>query len=198
MKQFLFAILTLSVMFAACTKEVTPSLSREDMLRKGKWRISSSKVTLTAPNGKPITVDYGAYRKKCIVDNVLRFDSLNKGAVLNGGTSCSIADADSIGFIWYLSNNQQSITLHNYYLMIDNVNQFLAYNGVDSVWEWKLDSAITSESNIVDAGLTDFSQSSFTINYSLPGVWLDTSGGMQVSPVIKPDTYNFQIKYSNF
>ncbi|NDC42579.1 MAG: hypothetical protein EBZ77_13705, partial [Chitinophagia bacterium] len=185
MKQVLFSILALSVLFASCTKEVTNTKSRADMLRTGRWRVDQSTVILTGPNGKPYTLDYGKYRKKCIVDNYLKFDSLNRGAVHNGGTSCSIADADSISFQWMLTDNDQNITIYNHYLMIDSIGQNMVYNTTDSVWEWRFDSAITAHSNLIKCALTDFSQSSFVLNYSLNGVWLDTSGGNQGSPVLK-------------
>ena len=200
MKKLFTPLIALLLFIGACKKDTIPPLDRAGMLRTGKWKISNSKVRLRLPNGIYGTVDYGAARKKCIVDNYLKFDSLTRGAVHNGGVSCNLADPDSVGFVWVLKNNDNNIDILNCYTLIDSVAQSL-YVDVNGVYQVKYDSAISYISNIYNGVLTNFSQSSFILEYPLIAHYGDTTaakGGSAGAPAILPDTFHFMITYSNY
>jgi hypothetical protein len=201
MKKLIVPFAATMVLFASCTKEVTPNPNREAMLRSGKWKISTSMVTLRMPNGLKGTVDYGANRSACLVDNYLKFDSTNKGAVHNGGVSCSGFDADSIGFTWQLKNNGNNIDMLGCYTVIDSVKPSIYFDGTDNIYKVAYGTGPSYRSSIVNGVLTGFSQSSFVLEYSIPGYYADTmpaNGGSAASPVYLPDTFNYHITYSNF
>ncbi|MBC7554965.1 MAG: hypothetical protein H7257_13425 [Taibaiella sp.] len=200
MKKLFAPFIALSLIAASCTKENTTPLGREGMLRTGRWKISSSKVRLKLPNGKYSTINYGPYRKACITDNYLKFDSLNRGAIHNGGISCSVASPDSVGFIWSLKNNGNNIDILNCFTLIDSVKQFV-YIDANGIYQVGYDSASSYVSNIYNGVLSSFSQSSFVLEYPIYAQYPDTTaakGGSAAAPVILPDTFHFMITYTNY
>jgi hypothetical protein len=50
MKYFYLA-LSLVLLTVACNKKPAESDSREDILRKGKWKLSSGRLTVNKPDG---------------------------------------------------------------------------------------------------------------------------------------------------
>ncbi len=202
MKRLLLPLLVIILFFEACTKTTTVPPGPDGMLRTGKWKISTSMVTLRMPNGKPVTVDYGGFRKACIKDNYLKFDSLNRGAVHNNGVSCSAADADSVGFIWAVKSNGTKIDLLGCYGLIDSVAMSVITDATTSTgYNIMYDTAVSYLHNIYNGGLTNLTQSSFILEYDLPAHYPDTTaakGGSPTAPVILNDTFHFHITYTNF
>jgi hypothetical protein len=200
MKQVLLSLLVIAVIFSSCTKTPSAPTTRDVQLRTGKWRITSSSVTLKLFNGKPGTVNYGQYRMPCLLDNFLKFDSLNRGAIHNGGVSCSKSDADSIAFIWVLKNNGNNIDLLNCYTLIDSVDQTIVFDPGPSIYEAQYATSSCYVSNLYNAQISNFSQSSFVLKYDLPAHYLDTTvakGGSPTTPVVLLDTFHFAITYGN-
>lgn len=201
MRKLIVPFVAILALFASCTKKVDPNPNRDAMLRTGKWKITTSMVTLRLPNGQKGTIDYGAYRSTCLVDNYLKFDSTNKGAIHNGGVSCSGFDADSIGFIWQVKNNGVNIDILGCYTMIDSVKESIYLDAADNIYKVAYSTGPSYRSNIVNGTFSSFSQSSFVLNYSIPGYYADTmpaNGGSAAAPVYLPDTFNYHITYSNF
>ena len=201
MKRLLLSLLVLLLLLDACKKTTTFPIGQDGMMRTGKWKISKSMVKLKLPNGKKTTIDYGPYRSACLVDNRLKFDSLNRGSILNGGVSCNIGDADSVGFIWQLKNNGNTIDMLNCYTLIDSVAQTVVLDGTTGNYVVQYNQASSYKSNLYDATISSFSQSSFTLEYDLPAHYADTTAanmGSAAAPVILLDTFHFMITYTNF
>jgi hypothetical protein len=146
-------------------------------------------------------MDYGPYRYDCVKDNYLKFDSLNRGSLLNGGVSCSVGDADSIGFIWVLKNNGNNVDILNCYTLVDSIAQTVVLDGTTGKYTPHYDAAPSYIANLYNAAISNFSQSSFVLEYDLLGRYPDTTaakGGSETAPMILADTFHFHITYSNF
>ena len=201
MRQLLLAVLVLSIITLACNTHPDVAPDMAGMMRTGKWKISAGTVTLRQPNGvKKDQTYWPNLRKICLRDDYIVFDSSNIGSVHNGGTSCSLATADSINFIWQLKNNGGNIDLLNIYTVVDSVAQtvYLDNTVTPNIYKIRYDTATSRTANIVNATIKQFSQSSFVLEYPHIGQYLDTTGGHQASPVAKPDTFIFHVTYSNF
>ena len=201
MKRFLFGFIAMAVIAGSCTKTPKVPLGTDGMLRTGKWKIGKSLVTMRMPNGQKATVDYGTHRSACLVDNYLKFDSLNRGSVHNNGASCSNADADSIAFIWTLKNNDQNIDLLGLYTVVDSVIETVVLNSTGTAYEAQYSTGPSYISNLRNATITGFSQSSFTLEYDFKGKYPDTTaakGGSPAAPIILDDTFRIHITYNNF
>src|SRR4051812_30832409 len=111
----LFTTLSVLLLLSACTQQrptITPG--REDMLRKGKWKVSSGKITFKLPSSKDTTVDYYNFiMPVCHQDDYIIFDSLYKAAIYAGATKCNPGEADFIPFKWRLINNGNNIDLYD-------------------------------------------------------------------------------------
>ena len=201
MRQLLFLLLILSIFAVACKNSPNVPPDRGSMLRTGKWRISAGTVTIRLPNGvKSEQTYWNNLRRVCLRDDFLVFDSSNHGSVHNGGTSCSLGTPDSISFIWQLKNNGNNIDLLNAFTVVDSVAETVYLDGTvtPNVYRVRFDTATSYRSDIVNAKISNFSQSSFLLEYSLIGQYPDTTMGNQATPVIKPDTFVFHVTYSNF
>jgi hypothetical protein len=165
------------------------------MLRTGKWKITSGTVNLRLPSGKDTTLNLLYFIHACHRDDFLRFDSTDHGAVLNGGTSCSTADADSINFLWRLSNSDKTLDIYNGFNLIDSVAEIVYF---DTAWEVRFDTANSPAINIRNAELSSFTQASFNMDYYLVAQYPDTTYGHQATPIYKPDTFRYHITYTNY
>ncbi len=196
MSKSLLLLLALFSILVACNKTPDPQSDVTTNLRTGKWKIASGTVTMRAPNGVKADQPYYPYlRKTCMQDDYIIFDSANHGAVYSNSTHCSVADADSISFVWHLKNNDKNIDLFNVYWMIDSISQQIALNS-SSIYVATYSNATSHEANIRDGKLSNVTASSFTLEYSLIGQYLDTTGN-PASPVAKPDTFEFHVNYTH-
>ena len=119
----LFITCSVLLILVACSKKPVITPSREDMLRTGKWKVSSGTVHGRMPNGKDTAIDYVKFvMPDCIKDNYLVFDSLYKGNMFNGALRCDSGQGDRIPFSWRLTNNGNNIDLYN------GLNFLYAYN----------------------------------------------------------------------
>ncbi len=121
--------LTLSaiLLFNACKKsKQNPSTS--DILRTGKWMLSSGTVTVRNPNGKDTVLNYLKFIPVCYADDYLVFDSLNYGRRYTGAVTCSPADPSYFAFSWELTSNNTRMNLYNgfdnIYGIVDTVQPF--------------------------------------------------------------------------
>jgi hypothetical protein len=213
-KYFILSLSMAMLFFAACSKKATPSAdSQSDMLRKGKWRITSGKLTVKLPNGKDTMLDYPSWIPFCHRDDYFVFNSAGKGAVFNGGITCNPGEADSISFDWTLSNSGNYLSLYNsfhlYYSVTESILPFSVDTVsidpeivLDTVWRLHFDTTSVVNTDIMNGVISNFSQSSFTLDFKLIAQYPDSlllHEGLPYSmPIIRPDTFKYKVTYSNF
>ena len=220
MKKILLPLLALACFVIACNKTPDANPDRAAILRNGKWKISAATVMMRLPNGKDSTINYYNLIPGCHLDDYLKFDSLNRGAVHNGGTSCSLADADSIAFVWQLKNDDNMMDIYNGFTLIDSVAETVLPYHIDTInansspivldtlsniFPIVLDSMFTLQFgvqntpavNIYNATLTNFSQSAFTMNFMFVAHYPQMSY-FSATPVITPDTFHYSVPYTNY
>jgi hypothetical protein len=208
MKYFLPALLV-TIFLAACTQTapvITPN--RENMLRKGKWKISGGTVHQRQPNGRDTSIPYvSLFLPACHQDDYIIFDSGTRAAVYSGGTVCTSADPEQIDFVWKLTNDN-ILSLYNGFNLtfadsmyvdpfrLDTLDATIPTFKViylpdgssqfDTIWEVKYKFMPLANINIFNATITDFSQSEFTLNYSFITTYTDTNNLHQGSPINPP------------
>jgi hypothetical protein len=69
---------------------------------------------------------------------------------------------------------------------------------LDSIWDATYTPVPSKGINIYDAAITDFTQSSFTLSYHLISQYPDTTNHNGNTPIYKPDTLHYKIRYTNF
>jgi hypothetical protein len=249
MRKYLILILPVLLIYAACGKKPGTSIqTRENMLRKGKWKMSSGTLTMKLPSGADTVLNYMNWIPSCRQDDYLVFDSGFVGAIFSGGTKCNASDPDSISFVWQLTNNQNYINLYNgfdfFYGAFESINPYrfdtlqqsptlvldtlhgildtaLGYTRtvpvLDTIWTLRFDTLPLPATSIYNAMITSFSQSSFTITYSLTlppyteypdstghhtGYLLDTNSPPDTlgdyNPIYRADTFKYKVTYTNF
>jgi hypothetical protein len=244
MAKYFTLTLSLAILFfAACNKPATESAdSKQDLLRKSIWKISSGTLTVKLPNGKDTVLDYMHWIPACHRDDYFKFNSTLYGAVFNGDIKCDPSEADSISLAYRLSNNNQYLSLYNsfhlYYsvgesvlpyrfdtlqftpLVLDTVYGAADTPGLnavirlDTIWMLHFDTVAVANTDIFNAPITNFTQNSFTINFSLisdrpdstnfkTGKYYFTNvGGFPDSAdnntVRVPDTFKYKVTYSNY
>ena len=72
----------------------------------------------------------------------------------------------------------------------------------DSFWKLHFDSSAVQRLDIYNATITNFSQSAFTINFAVISTYPDstnhhTGGGIDLNPIMRPDTFHYSVTYSN-
>jgi hypothetical protein len=230
-KYFLPATMAILIL-AACNKTPTPPApGREDMLRTGKWKISSGTFTKRLPRGTDTVLTYLNFIPDCHKDDYIVFDSQMHAAVYSGTNKCNPSDADHIPFVWQLKNNGNNIDLYNgfnnLYSCVETIQSYYfdttwldASVGppykldtligaldtpahgpnivLDSLWAVHIDSMTTPQISIYNAAISNFSQSSFTLHFSVISTYPDSSNHHATIPVTKPDTMKYIVTYSNF
>jgi len=242
--KYLCLALSVVLIFAACNKKPTPTLTRVDMLRTGKWKLSSGTLSMRLPNGRDTTLNYLNYLPSCYSDDYFVFNTSTAGATFTGSNKCSAADADSIEFQWALSNDYNNISFYRGFTFVWSIQESVNYikfdtlsqsplvidtiHGVldtlpgfyrtvvvlDSTWNLTFVRDSVPTFNINNAAITNFSQSSFTINFTMLSTYPDTvnhhtgvayfydvitSGQDTVDlPVLTmPDTFKYTLTYTN-
>lgn len=233
MKYFFLALSAL-VILASCNKEPKVTANRENLLRAKKWKLSGGTITVKKPNGKDTVLQYLTFLPDCYKDDYLKFDSMRYGTVFTSGTSCSAADPASHGFVWQLSNNDNSIDLYDGfnnifavndtiqpyhfdtlqqtpYLILDTIVKttdttpgFLkSFIVLDTIRELRFTRVELPQFDIFKADITDFSASSFTINFTAKWVYPDSlnlHGGIpnNLPPIYREDTVKYKLTYTGF
>ena len=245
MMKYLFLTLSVMLIFFACNKKPTPTTTRYDMLKTGKWKMSSGTIAVKLPNGKDTTLNYFNYVPACHLDDYIAFNSNTTGAVFNGALKCSASDGDSTQFTWDLTDNYNTISLYRGFSLIwyvvESVNPLTfdttsqsplvidTVHGVndtlpgftrtlivlDSIHTLNFVPSSNATFNIYNAQISDFSQSAFTINFTMYSTYPDTIGnhtGLYFYPdavtagqndsldlpvLIRPDTFKYKITFTN-
>ena len=253
MKKYLILSLSLILLFAACNKKPGASApTREDILRSGKWKITSGTLTVTLPNGKDTTLNYMDWIPSCRQDDYIVFDSGIHAALFSNSTKCNVSDPDSISFQWLFTSNYSYLTMDHGFdffygisdsvlpfrfdtlqqspLVLDTVHGVLdtdaaalaaGYTRVlivlDTVWKLQFDTVAMPTTAIYNAQVTNFTESSFTISYSLtqPPITSrpDTTGfhtgwiidntttppdTADFQPIYRPDVFRYKVTYTKY
>lgn len=234
------------LVFVACSKKATPSAdSVSDMLRKNRWKISSGTLAVRLPNGKDTMLNYLNWVHPCHLDDYFVFNSATQGALFYGSTRCNMGEPDSVTFAWNLgcNNNCLSINSNNdlYYavaesilpvnfdtlsqspLVLDTIitaEDTVGHPGMnielDSIWRLQFDSVNVANGNISNGVISNFSQSSFTLYFTLEGqkypdstnwgtgkvYYASPSGSgtdsLDNNPVNRADTFKYTLHFTNF
>ncbi len=101
------------ILMASCDKTPKINHNRASELRVGKWHVTSGTLTLRKPNGLDTTLNYMDWIPTCHKDDYIKFDSLNRGYIFPGGTTCDASQADSSAFVWQLKNGETILDLYN-------------------------------------------------------------------------------------
>jgi hypothetical protein len=232
MKYFCLTLSVLFVL-ASCNKTPTVTANRENILRSKKWRISGGTITVKKPNGKDTILQYTSLLPDCYKDDYVTFDSLRHGTMFIGGVACSVADPATRGFTWQLRNNEANIDLYDgfnevfsatdsiqYYhfdtlgqspLVLDSIIKmtdttpgFLKYYIVlDTIRELRFKGLQLPPFDIYGATITNFTESSFTLNFSFKTYYPDSTawhGGLpyNLPPIYRDDTSHYALIYSSF
>jgi hypothetical protein len=179
------------ILLVSCQKTPTAETSREDVLRSGKWMLSQGSVEYKVPydslNAYTVWVNPNNDTSRYMLlgydtiythnynfngdtivnimniidatrkDDYFVFGVNNSGLNYLGKSRSSVAQPDSIGFSWYLSNGGNNITFDN------ALNAFSINN--------------------VNATITNFSSTSFTIKYFVPFQYIKYPFGVYAPPV---------------
>ena len=220
MRKVLLSLSALLLLVASCNKTTTTTPNVPGILKTGKWKISSATIRMKLPSGKDTTMDYIQFIPKCHQDDYIKFDSLNHGAIFNGGVSCSVADADSIGFIWTLTNDYTTMNLYNGFFFIDSVAEtILPYHidtvsqspilvldtlatspslVLDTIWNLNFASVPSAAINIYNSTISSVSSSSFTMDFAYASHYPDSNNHHQYVPNIFADSFHYHVVYTSF
>lgn len=243
MKKYFILTVSLIVILASCGKKTETSLSRENMLRVGKWKIQSGTLTVKLPDGRDTVLNYLSFVPSCHLDDYLVFHAGVDAALFSGGTTCNPSDPDSASFKWGFTYNEKNLSLYHGFDFFFTVNErikpfrfdTLLYSplvldtlyGVndtlagftrslivlDSIWEVVFDTIRLNYPDLHNTTVTDFSQSSFTINFGILATRPDSTNHhtgaferldavpvdtIDFDPIIRPDTFKYSLKFVNY
>lgn len=227
-KFFTPALLVLLILAACNKTPTPQLPGRDSMLRTGKWKISGGTFTKKNPLGIDDTLSYLDFIPECHKDDYIIFDSQMHAAVYSGSAKCNPSDAEFIPFVWQLKNGGNSIDLYNGFnnlyssyptilpykfdtllndgstLILDTVIGAVdtpmrgTFIVLDTIWEYRMDTVPTPQISIYNAQITNFSQRSFNLHFSVISTYPDGNDNHWLVPVIKPDTMRYIVTYSNF
>jgi hypothetical protein len=231
--KYFFLALSLLVFLAACDKKPTVVPNRENMMRAKKWKITGGTMTVKQPGGRDTILKYMDFLDTCYLDDFIEFDSMHFGSLFMGNSRCNAADPASRGFTWRLWNNDKYIDLFDGFNTIFAVNtsimpyrfdtleksplkldtivgrldtipgfikQFII---LDTVRELRYKAYPIPNFDIYGAEISEFTESSFKLNFSFKTKRLDSTNFRagdpnNFPPVELPDTSDYSIIYSAF
>jgi hypothetical protein len=206
MKYFLLSLSAI-IFFTACQKTPKDTVSKENTLRSSKWKISSGTLTVKLPSGKDTSLSYLGLLPSCNQDDYLVFDSIYSGAVYGGSVKCSPSEPDYVRFTWQLLNNATVLSINNavglFYKEHMTINPPVADTVrpnpliVDTLYNASY-TVSPFDTAVINGALTNFTTNSFTISYSIPSTYLDTTEYHAYNPVLTSDTVNYSITYTSF
>ncbi len=244
-KYFYLALSVVFIFAACNKKPNQTSTTRYDILHASKWKLASGTLAVKLGNGKDTTLNYLNYIPSCYNDDYLAFNSRSIGAVFNGSNRCSPSDGDSTQFTWEFSNDYANISFHRGFsiissvvetvnplkfdttnlepLVLDTVHGFLdtlpgfvrVIPVLDSIWSLTFTSSGVTSVDIHNAIITDFSASSFTINFTMYSTYPDTTGfhtgvsymydvitsgidTVDLPVIYRADTFKYKLTYTSF
>ncbi|WP_133162646.1 hypothetical protein [Flavipsychrobacter stenotrophus] len=199
MRRSLLLLLALFSILIACNKTPDPQLDVITMLRTGKWHITSGTVTMRGPNGvKAAQTYYPNLRKQYLRDDEIRFDSSGYAFVYNNSKRSDVGDPDSVGFNYVIKNNDANFDFFNAYKIIDSVAQVIYPDAAGpNGYSARYDTAVSHVKDIRNGKLSNVSETSFTIEYSLIGQYNDTTLTHWTTPILRPDTFIFNVTYGH-
>ncbi len=212
------------------TPTVTPNRENLMRAKKWSLS-SSSTITVKKPNGKDTTIKYMDYLPDCYKDDYLRFDSNHFGRNFLASKSCSIADPEFENFTWRLWNNDNYIDLYDgfnrvfaltctiepYHFKVikdvpleydtvigrlDTIPGFLKqFIVLDTIRELRYTAYKIQHFDIYGAEITDFTESSFKLNFSFKTKRLDSTnyhGGApnNLDPIVVDDTAHYSLVFT--
>jgi hypothetical protein len=238
MKKYFLLALSVVLIFTACNRTPKPQTpGKGDILRTGKWKISSGTFIVRLPNGNDTTLDYMKFMSNCHKDDYIIFDSGLNAQIYSGSNKCNAGDPDHMAFYWRLTHNDNYMDLYNGFtlvvgardsiypfsfdtiqnnssftppLVLDTIHGYydtvIGYTRaiviLDSFWMLHVDTANFYNTDIYNAQISNFSQSSFTLNYSLISEYPDTTnlhmGLPHKMPVWRTDTFKYTVNFTNF
>ncbi|MCD6011285.1 MAG: hypothetical protein K0Q79_1147 [Flavipsychrobacter sp.] len=136
MKNFLIFTLAIVAIVTACNRAPTPKPNKQDMLRSGKWSISSGRVIIKLPNGKDTTLNYLDYLPFCRRDDYMVFHEGQTAAIFTASNKCSPADPDSTYFNWYFSNNETNLSMYHGFDFIYGIREYIMPFRFDTTWDF--------------------------------------------------------------
>jgi len=108
----LLAIASLLVVFSACNKSGDETVTREDELRSGRWKMIAGTQRVDPAIGMDTVIHYYDSLKTCQKDDYLTFLKGMAGTQ-NSGDKCDLAEPDAVDFSWFLENNGSTINFYN-------------------------------------------------------------------------------------
>jgi hypothetical protein len=191
---------------------------------------SSSTFTVKKPDGKDTSLRYLDYIDSCAQDDFLTFDSLNFGYLNLGDIRCDAGEGPRRPLMWRLYNNDNNLDLYNGINMIfgavgtvrpyrfdtlvksplrldtiigrlDTIPGFIKnFIELDTIRDLYYSRYKVPGFDIYGGTITNFSESSFTLNFSVYSTRLDTtkkrSGFPNPEPVTVPDTVEYKINFT--
>lgn len=112
--RYLLVIAIVLIGFASCNKKSEPTVTREDELRGGKWKMIAGTQRWDPAIGADTIVHYYDSLKVCAKDDYLVFKEGIEGTQ-NSGQKCDESTPDEVDFRWYLENNGKIINFYNAY-----------------------------------------------------------------------------------
>jgi hypothetical protein len=193
MMKYLLSALSVVLIFTACNRTPqTPALNREDILRTGKWKISSGTLTIKLPNGLDTTMNYLNFISACHLDDYIVFDSQMHAEVYSGSDKCNPGDPDYIPFVWQLLNNNTQIDLYNGFNCI--------YGAHDSIYAYNFDTLFNNASGTPPLVLDTIEGTLDTLIGFAPKtiIVLDTMWQLKIDTANVPNSNIFNAQISNF
>jgi hypothetical protein len=123
---------------SSCKKAET-TVTREDELRAGKWKMIAGTLRVDPSIGKDTIIHYYDSLPTCKKDDYIVFSS-NFIGLQNTGAKCDLSEPDDVDFRWELYNNGNAINF------------------------WNADQTFLNE-EAVSAPFIEYSTSKFTIQY---------------------------------
>lgn len=112
--RYLLVIAIMLIGFASCNKTSEPTVTRQDDLRSGKWKMIAGTIRWDPAIGADTIIHYYDSLKVCEKDDYLQFKEGIEG-IQNSGQKCDESTPDEVGFHWYLENNGKIINIYNAY-----------------------------------------------------------------------------------
>jgi len=115
-------IIALSVVFfmVSCSKSSNQTKGVPDMLRTGRWKISSATVKLRLPSGLDTTLNLFTFMPSCKTGVYLTFDTGFYGNMFSG-TPCNPSDPTNISFQWQLTDNNTILDLYGGFNLVYSI-----------------------------------------------------------------------------
>jgi hypothetical protein len=192
MKKFLLVALSVVLVFSACQRTPKPQTpSRADIMRIGKWKLSSGTLTIKLPSGKDTVMNYLNFITPCHLDDYIVFDSQMHGEVYSGSDKCNPVDPDYIPFVWQLVDNDNALDLYNGFNSI--------YGIQDSISPYSFDTLFNNPSGTPPLVLDTVHGYFDTLaGYTRVIVILDTMWVLHVDTLALGNTNIYNAQISNF